>query len=306
MLGQLQAAYRAVVDAVLPSVVEIDTGSGEGSGVVMDAGGSIVTNAHVVAGASSLTVKTPSGQSYSATLVGTYPNNDLAVIKVSAGSGDGGSGLKPATFGDSSQLHIGDIVVAIGSPLGLIDSVSEGIVSGTGRTQDEGNGVTLSDLIQTTAAISPGSSGGALVDINGHVIGLTTLGVTSGGRGGTAGGIGFAISSNQVVSVTKQPPSSNSSTPSSGAAGSAYLGVSVAADGNGAAVIAAVEPGGPAESAGVPNGATITSIDGQSVSSPSALSRILGTHKPGDSIALTVRLRTGGARTYRVTLGVHP
>ncbi len=305
-LGQLQAAYRAVVDAVLPSVVEIDTGNGEGSGVVMDAAGNIVTNAHVVEGANSLTVKTSSGQSYSATLVGTYPNNDLAVIKVSAGSGDGASGLKPATFADSSQVHAGDIAIAVGSPFGLLDSVSEGVVSGTGRTQDEGNGVTLSDLIQTTAAIAPGSSGGALVDIEGRVIGITTLGVAAGGRGGSAGGIGFAISSNQVVSVTKQPPSSNSSSPRPGATGSAYLGVSVVTDSSGAAVIAAVEPGGPADSAGVPSGVTVVSIDGQRVPSPSALTRILGSHKPGDTVALAVRLPSGSARTYQVTLGAHP
>ena len=305
LLGQLQAAYRAIVDAVLPSVVEIDTGSGEGSGVVMDASGDIVTNAHVVEGASNLTVKTSSGQSYSATLVGTYPNNDLAVIKVAAGSGDGASGLKPATFGDSSQVHLGDIAVAIGNPLGLMDSVSEGVVSGTGRTQDEGNGVTLSDLIQTTAAIAPGSSGGALVDINGRVIGITTLGAVS-GRGGSAGAIGFAISSNQVVSVTKQPPSSSSNTPRAGAPGSAYLGVTVASDAGGAAVITGVEPGGPADSAGVPSGVTVMSIDGQRVPSPSALSGILGKHKPGDTIALSVRLPSGSARTYQVTLGTHP
>ncbi|HEX6548781.1 MAG TPA: trypsin-like peptidase domain-containing protein [Candidatus Dormibacteraeota bacterium] len=306
-LGQLQAAYRAVVDAVLPSVVEIDVGNDLGSGVVLDSSGDIVTNAHVVEGARTITVKSSSGQTYSATVVGTYPSNDLAVIKVSSGSGDGVSGLKPATFGDSSQVHVGDIALAVGSPLGLLDSVTEGIVSGVGRSQDEGNGVTLTDLIQTTAAINPGNSGGALVDISGHVIGIPTLGAT-GGRGGAVTGIGFAISSNQALSVVKQPASgapksTPSPTPSNGAA---YLGIVVTSDSAGGVVISSVAPGGPADNAGVPAGATILTLGGRAVTSPSTVSQILSGFRPGQTIALTVDLPTGGSRTFRITLGTHP
>src|SRR5437762_957039 len=145
-------------------------------------------------------------------------SNDLAVIKAA----NPGASLKPATFGDSSKVALGDIVVAVGSPLGLSDSVSEGIVSGTGRTQPEGNGVTLTDLIQTTAAINPGNSGGALVDIAGEVIGMPTLGASSTPRGGAAGGIGFAISSNQVVTITQQLASGGTVTHT----GIAFLGIS--------------------------------------------------------------------------------
>ncbi len=305
-LSQLQAAYRAVVDAVLPSVVEIDVNSGTGAGVVMDAAGNIVTNAHVVAGANSFTVRTAGGQTYSATLVATYPSNDLAVIRASAGSGDGAPGLKPATFADSSQVHAGDLVLAVGSPLGLTDSVSEGIVSATGRTQDEGNGVTLTDLIQTTAAINPGNSGGALVDISGRVIGIPTLGPGT-SRGTPAPGIGFAISSNQVLSVTRQAPASGSTmTPASPAPGGAYLGIQVTTDATGAAVIAAVVAGGPADQAGVPAGSTLVSLGGHQVTSPASLSQVLAGHHAGDVVALVVQPASGGTRTYRVTLGAHP
>src|SRR5205823_13624914 len=150
-------------------------------------------------GASRYTVTTSDGHQYPATLVGAATGSDLAVLRVGADAA-----LKAATFADSSKVVLGDIVVAIGSPLGLSDSVSEGIVSGTGRSQSEGNGVTLTDLIQTTAAINPGNSGGALVDIAGEVIGMPTPRASSTPRGGAAGGIGFAISSNQVVTITQQ------------------------------------------------------------------------------------------------------
>jgi putative serine protease PepD len=305
-LAQLQAAYRAVVDAVLPSVVEIDAGNGLGSGVVLDATGDIVTNNHVIEGARTLSVKTATGQTLSATVVGTYPANDLALIKAASGSGDGATGLKPATFADSSQVHVGDIVLAIGSPLGLTDSVSDGIISATGRTQDEGGGVTLSDLLQTTAAINPGNSGGALADIDGHVIGIPTLGAT-GGRGSAVTGIGFAISSNTVLTVTRQPPAAGNTTPASPTPGAgAYLGISVTSDGGGGVVIASVVPGGPADSAGVPPGATILTLGGHPVTAVSDVAQILTGYRPGQTVGLTVDLPTGGSRTYRITLGTHP
>ncbi|HSR22179.1 MAG TPA: trypsin-like peptidase domain-containing protein, partial [Candidatus Eisenbacteria bacterium] len=193
---------------VQPSVVQIDTPNGLGSGVVLDAQGDIVTNAHVVGTASGLTVTASDGSTFRASLVGSYAGNDLAVVRADGA----GASLKPATLGDSGQVRLGDIVLAMGSPLGLTGSVSEGIVSGTDRTQSEANGVNLSGLIQTTAAVGPGNSGGALVDISGRVIGIPTLSASSSPRGGGASSIGFAIPSNQVASVTRQLISSGSVT----------------------------------------------------------------------------------------------
>ena len=188
-----------MIASVLPSVVQIDTNGTVGSGVVVNAKGDIVTNAHVVGADTTFTVTASNGQTYQASLVGSDPSSDLAVIKVSGAN----SNLKPATFGDSGQVHVGDVVVAVGSPLGLSESVSQGIVSALGSSQPENRGIVLAGLIQTTATLNPGNSGGALVDINGHVIGITVLSDGS-GRGGGATSIGFAIPSNQVLKVAKQ------------------------------------------------------------------------------------------------------
>src|SRR5215472_4248903 len=161
-----------------PSVVQIDTSTDTGSGVVLDAQGDVVTNAHVVGSDRSFTVTTSDGTPHPASLVGSYAAGDLAVVRMS-----GAGGLTPAVFGDSNAVQVGDIVLALGSPLGLRGSVSEGIVSGVGRSESEGSGVTLTGMIQTTAAVSPGNSGGALVDISGHVVGVPTLGSSGSPRG---------------------------------------------------------------------------------------------------------------------------
>jgi S1-C subfamily serine protease len=177
---------------VLPSVVQVEDQTGLGSGIVFDTAGHIVTNNHVVVGATSLTVTTAGGKQYPARLVGTFPPDDLAVIAVS------GARLKPATFGDSSSLTAGDTAIAIGNPLGLRSSVTEGIVSAVGRNVPETDSVTLSSVIQTSAAINPGNSGGALVDLAGQVIGIPTLAALDPEMGAEAPGIGFAIDSNTV------------------------------------------------------------------------------------------------------------
>jgi putative serine protease PepD len=295
-LAQLQAEYRALIAAVLPSIVQIDTQGGLGSGVVFDAQGDIATNAHVVAGATSFTVTSSDGHQYPATLVGTSSANDLAVIRAT------GASLKPATFGDSSKVVLGDIVVAIGSPLGLSDSVSEGIVSGTGRTQPEGNGVTLTDLIQTTAAINPGNSGGALVDISGQVVGMPTLGASSSPRSGAAGGIGFAISSNQVVNVTQQLVGGGTVTHT----GIAYLGITTSDATGGGAQVESVVSGGAAAKAGIQAGWVLTSIDGKSVPNASGVATILAALKPGQQVSVAATLPDGSQKTVSVTLGEKP
>jgi putative serine protease PepD len=197
--GALQNDFVRVVDRVSPSVVVIETTSGLGSGVVFDAKGDIVTNNHVVDGSTKFSVTLADGQKLAGTLVGTYPAGDLAMIHVA------GTNLQPATFGDSSKLVVGDIVLAVGNPLGLQSSVTEGIVSALDRKVSESKTVTLPDVIQTSAEINPGNSGGALVDLAGDVVGIPTLTALDPQLGNTAApGIGFAIPSNVVVDVAGQ------------------------------------------------------------------------------------------------------
>src|SRR6516225_2487406 len=172
----LQQDYVNTIHRVLPSVVEIRTASGLGSGVVYDTAGHIVTNAHVVGTATSFQVfLAGSAKPLPARLVGSYLPDDLAVIKVT-----GAAHLVPARFADSAKLRVGDIVLAMGNPLGLASSVTDGIISATGRTVAEpaqagAQGATLPDVIQTSAAINPGNSGGALVNLAGQVVGIPTL-----------------------------------------------------------------------------------------------------------------------------------
>jgi putative serine protease PepD len=192
----VQTEFVDVVKAVSPSVVQIQSATGLGSGIVYDNRGNVVTNNHVVAGAKKFTVTLEGGQTVNSTLVGADPANDLAVIHLS------GAAPPPATFADSSKIGVGYLALAIGNPLGLKSSVTMGIVSSVNRTVSEGNGVTLTSAIQTSAEINPGNSGGALVDLSGQVIGVPTLAALDPQLGDTqAPGIGFAIASNRVTSV---------------------------------------------------------------------------------------------------------
>jgi putative serine protease PepD len=195
-----------VAAAVLPSVVSIETQSAVGSGVIITADGSILTNNHVVATAQGSTVQVTfnTGKTATATIVGTDPSHDLAVIKVS-----GVSGLAPITFADSGSVKVGDTVLAVGSPLGLDGSVTSGIVSALNRTIEVGasarSATSLTGAIQTDAAINPGNSGGALVNAAGQLIGINTA-IASAGSTGESGsiGVGFAISSNTAKQVAEQ------------------------------------------------------------------------------------------------------
>ena len=190
--SSLQQRFVSVVRAISPAVVQIRTLVALGSGVVFDAGGDVVTNAHVVGNATRFVVTLASGDTHPATLVGRDAANDLAVIRIA------GARPHPATFADSAQVEVGDLTLAIGNPLGLRSSVTEGIVSAVGRSVPESDNVTLSSVIQTSAAINPGNSGGALVDLAGQVIGIPTLAAIDPEMGGEAPGIGFAIDSNKV------------------------------------------------------------------------------------------------------------
>jgi putative serine protease PepD len=192
----VQTQFTDVVAKVSPQVVQIQTSRGLGSGIVYDDRGDIVTNAHVTGTAKQFRVTLAGGTRRNATLVGADPGNDLAVIHMSGGT------LTPAAFADSSGVKAGEIVFAIGNPLGLQSSVTQGIVSSINRSVGEGNGVTLSNVLQTSAEINPGNSGGALVDLSGRVVGIPTLAALDPEFGNNqAVGIGFAIPSDQVQKV---------------------------------------------------------------------------------------------------------
>jgi S1-C subfamily serine protease len=201
----LQTNFVTAVHKVLPSVVEIRTSAGLGSGIVFDNAGDIVTNNHVVGTATSFTVLVNGSKTtLPGTLVGKYPASDLAVIKVNPTTP-----LTPANFADPTALQVGDVVLAMGNPLGLEGSVSQGIVSAIGRKvvepTDAGSpGATLTGVIQTSAAINPGNSGGALVNLAGEVVGIPTLTATDPQIGGAAPGIGFAIPASKVTAAARQ------------------------------------------------------------------------------------------------------
>ncbi len=295
----LQNAYVHALQVASPSVVEVVAESGLGSGVVYDSRGDVVTNAHVVGSSTSFDVLLANGQSVAAKLVGTYVPDDLAVIRLASPKG-----TKPASFADSSKLDVGDLVLAIGSPYGLAGSVTDGIVSSTGRSVSETGGVLLPDTIQTSAPINPGNSGGALVDISGDVVGIPTLAATDQQSGGTAAGIGFAIPSNTVRLIAPQLISAGKVT----RAGRAALGISAstAADlsGNPAGVyVAAVQPGGPAARAGITAGDVIVSVGGTEVRSFSELQAVLAGLEPGAKVAVGVLVASGAKRSLTVVLG---
>jgi putative serine protease PepD len=195
----LQEQFVQVVREASPKVVQIQSRVDLGSGVVFDTRGHIVTNMHVVQGAQRFVVTLAGGERHPATLVGSDPPHDLAVVQLA------GARPTPATFADSSRLRVGDLVLAIGNPLGLRSSVTQGIVSSLRRTISESDTVRLSPVIQTSAAINPGNSGGALVDLSGRVVGIPTLTAVDPQLGGEqAAGIGFAIPSTVVTQVASR------------------------------------------------------------------------------------------------------
>ena len=290
---------------VSPGVVDItvDQGGGvgsfgdqkaEGSGFVVDANGDIVTNQHVVAGADSITVRFKDGSTAKATLVGSDPSTDLAVVKVNVDA----SRLHPLTFGDSSTVQVGQQVAAIGSPFGLPESLTSGIVSALNRTitAPAPNNFSISGAIQTDAAINHGNSGGPLLNGSGQVIGVNSQ-IESDGGGNE--GVGFAIPSNTVKSVADSLIAGK--TPQH-----AYLGVTVGDSTSGAgAAIESVKSGTPADSAGVKAGDIVTKIDGDAVDNADDLTAKISAHQPGDKVTLTVT-RSGATKTIDVTLGTRP
>jgi putative serine protease PepD len=295
---KLQNTFVEVVQRTSPSVVQIEDKTGLGSGIVFDSKGDVVTNNHVVTGAKSFIVTGPNGRRYRAKLRGAFPADDLAVVKVK------GANLKPGVFGDSSKLRVGDIAVAIGNPLGLRSSVTQGIVSAFRQGMPEGQGnVTLPSVIQTSAPINPGNSGGALVDIEGRVIGIPTLGATDPQLGGgSAPGIGFAIPSNLVKDIASQIVAHGRVVNSH----RAYLGAQVGDTNGNGVVVAAVTAHGPAARGGIHVGDLIVSIHGRPTRTTGEIAAALAALKPQTKVAVVVEHQDGKKRTLHVTLGTYP
>ncbi|MFH0244699.1 S1C family serine protease [Streptomyces sp. HK10] len=300
--GDLQESFQKVVDQVLPSVVQVTTREGLGSGVVYDDEGHIVTNAHVVGDTERFRITMATGRDeLDAELVASYPEEDLAVVKLT----DPPRGLRPATFGDSGEVEVGQIVLAMGNPLGLSSSVTEGIISATGRAISEGSAeATIGNLIQTSAPINPGNSGGALVDLSGRVIGVPTLAARSpGGDGGTAPGLGFAIPSDTVRHLADQMIEHGEVVDSDEAAIEATVRTVLGDDYRPAGVaIVEVREGGAADEAGLRAGDVIVGLGGEQTPDTTALAEALASREPGDEVKIVYR-RDGEERTVAVTLG---
>ncbi|MEV4469553.1 trypsin-like peptidase domain-containing protein [Nonomuraea sp. NPDC049504] len=302
-----QLTVAEVAAKVQPTVVMIQGQSGEGSGVVLSEDGLILTNNHVAVGAGQggqMSVKFSDGKTAKATVVGTDPATDLAVIRA-----EGVSGLTKATLGDSDQLKVGDPVLAIGSPLGLDGSVTAGIVSALDRTLNLGDDqrrqlppgwpqenqsapTTIGGAIQTDASINPGNSGGALVNAAGELVGINTA-IASDAAGG---GVGFAIPVNTAKQVSEQLISSGKVT-------HAWLGVSVTdATGDVAgALVRQVSPGSPAEKAGLRQGDLITKIGDKTVDGGDTVVGQVRGFKPGQEVKITY-MRDGESHEVDVTL----
>ena len=318
--GQIyRQTYKGVVEITVSTPQQTPMGNQEaqaqGSGFVIDSDGHIVTNDHVVENADSVSVRFWNGDTYSASVVGTDPSTDLAVIKVDAPS----SILHPVSLGDSSSVQVGDPVVAIGSPFGLEETVTTGIVSALHRQMQALNKFTINDSIQTDAAINHGNSGGPLFNAAGQVIGVNSQ---IAGQTGANVGIGFSIPSNTVRSIAD-------TLISSGKVEHAYLGVSVqeipATVAHDLSLTPGVEitdvkSGTPAQKAGL-KGATgkkmvqgtqyatggdvITAIDGQKVKTAEGVQLAIDAHHPGDTIEITY-WRKGETKTVSVKLATRP
>ncbi len=308
-----ESMREAVIAKVRPTVVQINvatpSGQGLGSGVIIDSRGYIVTNYHVIEGAQRLEVMLYDGTKLSAQLVGTDPADDLAVVKITPPH----TSLAVATLGDSSKVRVGQDVLAIGNPLGITQTVTNGIISAVGRTVSEGkNGATIPDAIQTDAPINPGNSGGALVDLQGNVIGIPTLAAIDPQFKTPANGVGFAIPSNKVQFIVPQIIETGKVTHT----GRAALGVTVigvdaqlsAQDNlavNHGVLIVSVASAGAAAQAGLQQGDVIVQIDNKAVDGVPSLGDALVSKNPGEKVSVQV-YRSNQHLIINVTLAELP
>jgi putative serine protease PepD len=276
----------AVAESLLPSVVQLETSSGLGSGVVYDRGGLILTAAHVVEGAGGeVTIRVASGRRIPGRVLGTDNATDVGVVRAAAD-------LTPATLGAGVPVEVGQLAVAIGSPFGLESTVTSGVVSAIGRSIPIGDGAL--SMIQTDAPINPGNSGGALADRHGRVIGINDAIRT--GTGVNAG-VGFAIPIDVAIPVADALAAGR--TPRIGFLG---VGGTTSATGAGGALVTEVQGGSPAAAAGVRPGDLITAFDGDDVDSMLDLMAKVRVTRPGTSVVLEV-VRNGTRRDVRVVVG---
>jgi putative serine protease PepD len=270
---------------------------GEGAGIVYDNKGDILTDEHVVAGATSVRVNFQNGKSYPARVLGTDPSSDVGVIRVNAPASE----LHPLALANSSNAQVGDSVVAIGSPFSLPETVTQGIVSQTGRSITAPNNYQIPGAIQTDAAINPGNSGGPLLNSEGQVLGLNdqieTNNTTAQGQGSSSG-IGFATPINTDIKVANKIISGRR-------VQHAYVGVFLASNSSGGAEVSSVGAGTPAQAAGLKARDVVTAINGQSVTSTDQFIADIDNFSPGQTVKLTVR-RAGQTKTFSVKLGVRP
>jgi len=272
----------------------------KGSGVIVSASGRILTNAHVVKGATDITVTLHDGTDFDAKVIGSDPKADLAVLQLEGKLPK----LKPVAFGDSNALRLGEVVLAVGDPFGVGKSVTMGIVSAKGRSGM--NIEDYEDFIQTDAAINPGNSGGALVNLRGELVGINTA-IASPNRG--YAGIGFAIPTNMARPIMEMLIKD-------GKVSRGYLGVNIATvttqlakhqklPATRGAVVAGVQPGSPAHRAGLLDGDVIVAIDGAEIRSSDVLKNTIAMRKPGSSVELQV-VRPSGTSTVKVKLAQLP
>jgi S1-C subfamily serine protease len=290
--GNQDEPAAAVAEALGPSVVQIETGQGLGSGVVYDKRGLILTNAHVVQGATKLTVRLQDGSTLDGQVLGADTQADVAVVRVQADE------PLPVARLAQDKPKVGQMAIAIGSPFGLQESVTAGIISAVSRpVGGESGGITI-EMIQTDAPINPGNSGGALANRKGEVTGINSSIYSQSGENN---GIGFAIPISTAKAIADKIVNGEP-------LDHAYLGVATRppTDGQSGAVVANVTAGSPAAKAGLQSGDLVIAVDGDAVKDPQDLSARIVSHSPGDSVSLDVRHRDGSTTTVTVQLGTRP